>query len=157
MLRRKERRQLDRLTTLLDLNDEQIVAINYKVGLAVYKKRFREAVADGELGKQDQQELETVREFFGLNKRDIHHAISQQALAFYSFVLSDALRDGVLSEKEMSELALVARELGLTSKQLKSISVPNKKEILASALVSIKARVKFDPKIANTSACWPNT
>jgi hypothetical protein len=136
----EETRQLTRLTELMELTDEQVVAINYQVGLTVYKKRFRDLVADGELGEQDDRELGMVRDFFGLRKRDMHHAISQQALAFYSFLLADSLRDGVLSEDEMSELALMARKLGLTSKQLSSISVPNKKDILATALASIKAR-----------------
>jgi hypothetical protein len=130
----------------LDLSDAQVAEINYRVGLTIYKKRFRDAVTDGELGEQDQRELETVREFFGLRKRDVHRAISQQALAFYSFVLSDALRDGVLSDAEMSELAIVARELGLKSKQLKSISVPNKRDVLATALASIKSRGEIRPE-----------
>jgi hypothetical protein len=142
----KEKQQLDRLIELLELDDEQVVAIDYKVGLSIYKKRFRDVISVGELGENNKHELNSVREFFGLRKRDINRAISQQALAFYSFHLSDALRDGVLSESEMSDLALVVRELGLTSKQLRSIPVPNKKEILATALGAIKSRGEILPE-----------
>jgi len=136
----KDSEQLDRLAALLELKDEQVVSIKYKVGLTIYKSRFRELASDGELDEEDNRELEAVQECFGLRNRDVHRAISQESLAFYSFSLFDALRDGVLTEGEMSELAVISRQLGLTSKQLSSISVPNKKDILATALASIKAR-----------------
>ncbi|MEX0717015.1 MAG: HNH endonuclease signature motif containing protein [Planctomycetaceae bacterium] len=142
----KEQRLLDRLIAILALNDEQVLRSNYRVGLSIYKKRFRNAVADGRLDDSRKSELDALRRAFGLRTRDIHGAISEQALAYYSFRLSDALRDGVLGEAEMCELALVARELGLTSSQLKSISVPNKKDILATALASIKARGEIRPQ-----------
>ena len=50
------------------------------------------------------------------------------------------MKDGVLSDEEMSELAIICKRFGLTSKQLSSISVPDKNEILRAALASIKAR-----------------
>ena len=141
----RKQRQLDALAELLDIDDEQIAGIRYQVGLAVYKKRFRDAVADGELNESERHHLESTREFFGLRKRDIQQAITQQALAYYSFLLTDAICDGDLSHKEMAELALAAKEFGLTSRQLKSISVPNKKEILATALAAIKSRGEITP------------
>lgn len=135
-----ERQQIDRLALLLRLDDETTTSLEYRVGLAIYRKRFRDAVADGELTQDQQDQLEATRNYFTLHKRDVKRAISKQALAYYSFLLADALRDEVMTEKEMARLAAVARQFGLTSKQLQSISVPNKKEILKTALAAIKVQ-----------------
>jgi hypothetical protein len=135
-----ERRYIDTLQSVLELDDEVVTQLAYRVGLAIYKRRFRDAVADGELTDEEMADLDGLREFFGLQKRDIRKSISAQALAFYSFQLSDALRDGVLTEEEMGQLANTARRLGLSASQLETISVPNKREILATTLTSIKAR-----------------
>ncbi len=132
--------QLDRLKVLLNLSDEQTVSIRYKVGLAIYKKKFREAISDGDLSEDGYLQLQSVKDYFGLRKKDVDSSVSQQALAFYSFALSDALKDGVLDDAEMARLTILVRQLGLNSKQLRTISIPNKKEILSTALGAIKAR-----------------
>ena len=139
-LSREEIRYLGVLQRLLRLTDDSAVKIAYRVGLAIYKKRFREAVSDGELTADETEILQDVKELFGLHKRDIRKAIAEQALAYYSFLLSDALRDGVLTDDEMARLADTARTLGLSSSQLATISVPNKREILSTALAAIKAK-----------------
>ncbi len=141
-----ERQQIDRLAALLHLDDDIRTSVEYRVGLAIYRKQFRDAVADGELTQDEQCRLDATRDYFALHKRDVKRAISKQALAFYSFLLSDALRDEVITEEEMARLAAVARRFGLTSKQLQSISVPNQKEILKAALASIKSRREIRPQ-----------
>ena len=135
-----EREQIGRLAMLLQLDDDTTTSVEYRVGLAIYRKQFRDAVADGELTQDEQGQLDAIREYFALHKRDVKRAISKQALAFYSFLLADALRDEVMTDEEMARLAAVARHFGLTSKQLQSISVPNQKEILKTALASIKSQ-----------------
>ncbi|MBI1314788.1 hypothetical protein GC176_26130 [bacterium] len=141
-----EQRYLDGLQRVLELSDEVVIRLAYRVGLTIYKRQFRDAVADGELTTDELSGLDELQRLFRLKKRDIRKAIADQALAFYSFQLSDALRDGVLSDDEMSTLASTARRFGLTSRQLNSISVPNKREILATALASIKARGEIRPE-----------
>ena len=135
-----EQRYLNSLQRILELDDETVAQLTYRVGLAVYKRKFRDVVSDGVLDQSEIAELDELKSVFGLHKRDINKAISEQALAFYSFQLSDALRDGNLTAEEMRDLAITARRLGLTHKQLKSVSVPNKREILSTTLASIKAQ-----------------
>jgi len=127
------------LQRLLRIDDVRTNELNYEVGLAIYKRSFKDAVSDGELTSDEIEYLKSVAEFFTLRRRDINGAISRQALWFYSFKLSEALQDGILSEDEMADLAVVAKNWGLTSNQLSTISVPEKMEILRTALTTIKA------------------
>jgi hypothetical protein len=136
----KGERGLFELVRLLNLDEDRTAALNYSVGLALYKKRFRDCVADGDVTEKEESDLQAIAHFYCLRKRDINRAISGQALAYYSFLLSDAVKDHVLDEDEMAKLALVAHRYNLTTKQLSTISIPQKKEVLRTALASIKAR-----------------
>ncbi len=134
-----EQRKLLQLARLLRLDDEQRTKHHYEVGLAIYRKHFREASADGDLSQSEQDDLDSIATTFALHNRHIRQAIAKDALAHYSFVLANSLKDGVLSTEEMAELELIAKRFGLTSKELSQISIPDKKEILRAALVTIKA------------------
>ena len=140
----KEQRRLTELIRILVLDDDRVAALDYRTGLAQYKKRFREAAADGEITQSEQASLDAIAAFFGLKKRDINKAIVTQALAYYSFVLADATKDHVLTDDEIAELALIARRYGLSTKQVSTIPVPQKKEMLQAALAAIKAEGKID-------------
>lgn len=140
----RENRTIQQLVRLLDIDDEREVGLNYQVGLAIYKKRFREAVADGALTDEEDQQLHHISQFFQLTRTDIKSAIADQALAYYSSRLVDATKDGVISDKEMEELALLVRRFGLTKQQLSEIDIPQKKEVLTAALQAIKATGQID-------------
>lgn len=135
----KESNLLDQVIRLLDMNEDIIVELDYEVGLMIYKRTFRKAVADGEMSGEEQHHLENIAQYFQLKKTDIRKAISNQALAYYSFLLAEALNDGFLSENERVKLVATVNRYGLTKKQLKTLTIPNKKEILSSALATIKA------------------
>lgn len=136
----REKLLLREVARLLGIGDERIVSLDYDVGLMIYKRTFREAVSDGILTNTEQESLDEISIFFGLRKRDTKKAVSDQALGFYSFLLADALKDGELDSDELMKLEAIANRFGLTKSQLRSLTVPNKKEVLSSALTSIKSR-----------------
>jgi uncharacterized protein (UPF0332 family) len=139
-----EKRKLAHVSRLLRIDDERSGSLDYDVGLAIYRKRFRESLSDGELSDSEQEDLNSIAKAFGLQKRHIKKTISRYALAHYSLVLADSLKDGILSSEEMAELENIDRRFGLTSKDLSTISVPDKKEILRAALATIKSRGKIE-------------
>ena len=152
-----EKRTTAHLERLLRIDDEQAAAFQYEVGLAIYKRRFQEFLADGELSHAEQEVLDRIAATFGIHKRHIKKAISQHALAHYSFVLANALKDGVLTSTEMAELETLCRRFGLTKTELSTIPVPDKKEVLAQHLQQSKRRATLMMKIDSTSARWPTT
>lgn len=139
----KESDLIKHVTRLLNLSDEVVAALDYEVGLMFYKRAFRQAVSDGDVTEDEHQDLGKIARFFDLKKVDIRKSVSQLALSHYAFLLSSALKDGELSQAERAKLASVVSRYGLTKKQLSTLSVPNKREILSSALGSIKARGKI--------------
>ena len=76
----REKRKLKHVIRLLQIDEDRAAALNYDVGLALYAKRFRAFVSDGDLSAEEQDQLDSIAGFFGLHKRDINKAISDQAL-----------------------------------------------------------------------------
>lgn len=112
-LNQQEVNELNHLKHLLNLDDNTIDKLHAKIGEAVYKKSFQEAVSDGRLTKDEEEFLNKLENTLRLPKELAEKISSETRIAFIENYVAQIVSDQRLSPTEEQELQAIASSLNV--------------------------------------------
>ncbi|MBN8861260.1 MAG: hypothetical protein J0H29_22910 [Sphingobacteriales bacterium] len=108
-----ELKELNHLKQVLYLDDKTIDKLHTKLGEIIYKKSFREAVADGRLTKAEEDFLAKLETTLRLPKQLADKISSETRTAFVENYVAQMVADQRLSPAEEQELQAIACSLNV--------------------------------------------
>ena len=116
VLNEDELAELNHLKHILSLDDKTIDKLHLKIGEAVYKKSFQEAVADGRLTKSEEEFLAKLESTLKIPSELAEKISAETRIAFIENYVAKIVEDQRLSPNEEQELQAIAKSFNVNIK-----------------------------------------